>query len=290
MILRRSLTALLLGISLLAGCSSGGADAEAGGSAPAITEQPRWADRFVEFGVEGTFVLQRLDDLGEVMVHDRDRAEQRVIPASTFKILNSLVALEAGAVDDVDSVIPWDGVDRGITSWNEDQTLRSAIEVSAVWAYQELARRVGEEQMTMFVSDSDYGNADIGGPIDEFWLRGDLRISPLEQIDIVGRLLRDELPFQAEHQAAVREILVRERGDDWVFAHKTGTALSAEPVLGWLVGYTENADERWAFALNLDLPDGIGLDSQIDPNTRQDLSRRILVDEGALPETALHPR
>ncbi len=249
---------------------------------PPATEE-RWAELFDKYGVEGTFVLRKLGE-DQLRIHNSARAEEAMIPASTFKILNSLIALETGAVDSVDEVIPWDGVDRSIDAWNRDQTLRSGIAVSAVWAYQELARRIGEEQMAEWVTAAGYGNADIGGPIDEFWLRGELRISAVEQVNVLARLLRDELPFSVEHQAAVREILVQDEGDGWTFGYKTGTALSTEPVLGWLVGYTEYNGSTWVFATNLDLGGSANLDEQIDPLVRQQLARAILAAEGALPQ------
>lgn len=248
--------------------------------------EPGWDELFEQHGVEGTLVVHRIG--GErLAVHNVDRSTMPAIPASTFKVLNSLIALETGVIEDVDEVIPWDGVERSFHAWNQDQTLRSAIEVSAVWAYQDLARRIGEQQMAKHVAATGYGNADIGGGIDEFWLRGDLRISPVEQVDVLTRLMENKLPFSDHHQRDVREILIRDRGDGWVFGHKTGTALSAEPVLGWLVGFTEYDDAVWVFALNLDLGHDATLDGQIDPQVRQQLARASLVQLGALPESAL---
>ena len=280
---------MLAAAGLLVGCT---------GSDSATTDlddldlvvEPAWADHFEERGVVGTFVLHRIGD-DHVMVHDPARAQVRAIPASTFKILNSAIALETGVVADVDTVIPWDGIRREFEAWNRDQTLRSAIEVSAVWAYQELARRVGAERMAEHVAAADYGNADIGGPIDEFWLRGELRISAMEQLQLLASLINDRLPFSPENQAAVREILIRDEGPNWVLGHKTGTALATEPVLGWLVGYTQHDGDTWVFALNLDLgidsSSGAALDGQLDPQLRQRLATTILVEAGALPDDAL---
>jgi beta-lactamase class D len=193
-----------------------------------------------------------------------------------------LIILETGTVADVDEIVEWDGVQRDVPEWNRDHGLRTAIEFSAVWVYQELARRVGEEAMSELVAAAGYGNADIAGGIDQFWLDGDLRISPLEQVDFLGRLVDDDLPFSKENMAAVREIMVRESGDGWSWSHKTGTALSEDPVLGWLVGTTEYGGSTWIFAMNLDLGT-VDVPSQIDPQVRQQITRTILVAEGALP-------
>ncbi len=276
------LVALLVAL-VVAGCSGTGSDAGPSRSDdPVIVERGDWEAIFQEHEVSGTFALHEIG-ADRVFVHDPERAATPMIPASTFKILNSLIALETGVVDDVDDTIAWDGVVRGIEAWNRDHSLRTAIEVSAVWMYQHLARSIGPERMGEAVRNAEYGNADIGGPIDEFWLRGDLRISPLEQVDVMVRLMTDDLPFETQHQSAVREILIRDRGDGWVWGHKTGTVLSARPVLGWLVGYTEFDGSVWVFAMNVDLGDGVDPSTQIDPEVRLTLSREILEEAGALP-------
>ncbi len=130
------------------------------------------------------------------------------MPASTFKIPNSIIALETGVVEDPDKdIFKWDGVKRSIEAWNKDHTLRSAIAVSAVPVYQEIARRIGPERMQKYVDLMDYGNRDIGGGIDQFWLTGNLRIDPMQQIDFLDRLHRGVLPVSRRSQELVRDII-----------------------------------------------------------------------------------
>lgn len=156
----RALVTVLLG-AVLAACVGG--DPGAGET----VERADWEPVFSEHGFEGTFVLQEVGaDLIEV--HNLERAHVPRLPASTFKILNSMIALETGVVSDVDETIPWDGVTREVEAWNQDHTLRSSIEVSAVWAYQHLAEQVGEDRMEEWVSRVEYGNSDIGGRITDF--------------------------------------------------------------------------------------------------------------------------
>ena len=270
----RLLGALLVLAALLAvGCSE---------AAPAIETRDDWGDLFAEAGVVGTFAMREVG-ADTTSVWNLERAEEARLPASTFKILNSLIILEAGVLPDVDAAVPWDGVDREIEVWNQDHTLRSGIEVSAVWMYQEMARQVGDRRMQEWVTAAEYGNADIGGGIDRFWLDGDLRISALEQLDFLEQLAERTLPFDRDVQDAVADILVREQGDGWTWAHKTGTALRTEPALGWLVGLTEYDGRTFVFALNLDLESVDGVGSQLDPQVRQTIARQILRQEGALP-------
>ncbi|MEO1062051.1 MAG: penicillin-binding transpeptidase domain-containing protein [Actinomycetota bacterium] len=292
----RRLVGFALIASVMAACSSTsstGDDAEpvtsdtqgAEQSLPVVelVEQDGWGELFEDENVVGTFAVREVGS-GQTLVWDRDRAERARLPASTFKILNSMVILQTGVIGDVDELVPWDGVEREVEVWNQDHSLRSGIEVSAVWMYQALARRVGAARMAERVAAADYGNTDIGGGIDEFWLRGDLRISAVEQLDFLERMVTGGLPFDDDVVTDVREIIVREQGDDWSWSHKTGTALAAEPTLGWLVGTTDVGGRTWVFAMNVDL-DGPELATQIDPQVRQTLTRRSLEDVGALPPT-----
>jgi beta-lactamase class D len=213
------------------------------------------ARRFFDVGTVGTFVAYKTDDY-LIIASDRDRSGIAQLPASTFKIPNSLIALETGVVADPDKdIFKWDGVTRSIEAWNRDHTLRSAIAVSAVPVYQEIARRIGQERMQKYVDLFEYGNRDIGGGIDQFWLTGNLRIDPMQQVDFVDRLRRGVLPVSKRSQDLVRDILSVTKVGDATIRFKTGL-LGAEigkPSLGWLVGWVEKGSDRTVFALNLDV-------------------------------------
>ncbi|MEM9304534.1 MAG: class D beta-lactamase, partial [Pseudomonadota bacterium] len=180
-------------------------------------------------------------------------ARDRSIPASTFKIPNSLIALETGVIRDEHAVFTWDGVERQIASWNRDHDLASAIRYSAVWYYQELARRIGPERMQTWIDRMGYGNRDISGGIDRFWLDGGMRISPREQIAFLHRLVHDRLPVSPRSQAIVRRILVQDYDGPGALYGKTGWAVRTTPEVGWFVGWFERGDDRWFFATRLDI-------------------------------------
>ena len=212
------------------------------------------AKYFLDVGTVGTFVGYKVDDY-LVIASDRNRSGEAKLPASTFKIPNSIIALETGVVGDPDKdVFKWDGVVRSIEAWNKDHTMRSAIAASAVPVYQEIARRIGEERMQKYVDLLDYGNRDIGGGIDQFWLTGNLRIDPVQQVDFVDRLRRGVLPVSKRSQDLVRDILPVTKAGDAVIRAKSGL-LGAEigkPSLGWMVGWAEKGEARTVFALNMD--------------------------------------
>jgi len=239
---------------------------------------------FAANGTQGTFVAYRVDDY-TVIASDTERSGEALLPASTFKIPHSVIALETGVVADPDKdVFKWDGVTRFVPEWNQDQTLRSAIAVSAVWVYQEIARRVGEERMQSLVDALDYGNRNIGGGIDRFWLTGDMRIDPVQQVDFLDRLRRGALPVSKRAQDITRDILPATRVGDAVIRSKTGligvdnltTGEEARSSVGWLVGWVENGERQTVFALNLDIRDGRHTAG------RMALAQQCLKDIGAL--------
>jgi beta-lactamase class D len=212
------------------------------------------AKHFADAGTAGTFVGYKIDDY-LVIASDKDRSGEAKLPASTFKIPNSVIALETGVVGDPDKdVFKWDGVVRSIEAWNRDHTMRTAIAASAVPVYQEIARRIGAERMQKYLDLFDYGNRDIGGGIDQFWLTGNLRIDPVQQIDFVDRLRRGVLPVSPRSQDLVRDILPVTKAGDSLIRAKSGLlgAERGQPSLGWMVGWAEKGDARTVFALNMD--------------------------------------
>ena len=212
------------------------------------------AKRFFDLATVGTFVGYKVDDY-LVIASDKDRSGQAMLPASTFKVCNSLIALETGVVEDPDKdIFKWDGVNRGIPGWNRDHTLRSAIAASVVPVYQEIARRIGPERMQKYVDLLDYGNHDIGGGIDQFWLTGNLRIDPVQQIDFVDRLRRGVLPVGKRSQELTRDILPVTKVGDATIRAKSGLlgAEQGKPSLGWMVGWVEKGSQQTVFAMNMD--------------------------------------
>src|SRR6478672_502403 len=234
--------------------------------------------RFFDLGTTGTFVGYKVDDY-LIIASDKVRSGEGKLPASTFKIPNSIIALETGVVGDPDKdVFKWDGVVRSIEAWNRDHTMRSAIEASAVPVYQEIARRIGQERMQKYVDLLEYGNRDIGGGIDQFWLTGNLRIDPVQQIDFIDRLRRDALPVSKRSQELVRDILPVTRTGESIIRAKSGL-LGAElgkPSLGWMVGWAEKGGANTVFALNMDVREPRHIAA------RMTLTQQCLADIGAI--------
>lgn len=203
---------------------------------------------FKEHGAEGTFVLYD-PTADRLVLVNAERARQRFVPASTFKITNSLIALETGVVKDADEVIPYGGKPQPIKAWEKDMPMREAIAVSNVPVYQELARRIGLDRYREWLDRLKYGNRQTGTVVDRFWLDGPLSISALEQARFVALLAQQKLDASARSQSIVRDILrLEEKGDAVLFA-KTGWSGK----IGWWTGWVERDGRPVAFSLNINM-------------------------------------
>jgi len=215
---------------------------------------------FESDGVSGTFVLVDRE-ADTIFVWNEARAKQRFIPASTFKIANSLIGLEVGAVKDVDEILPYGGKPQPFKTWEKNMGLREAIKVSNVAIYQELARRIGLERMREGVQKLAYGNMQIGEVVDQFWLRGPLQISAMEEAEFLDRLTSGKLPIKPAVIAAVKEITLIEKTESHELHGKTGWLFDEK--LGWWVGWVERDGKVYPFALNIDLKNDADAEKRI---------------------------
>lgn len=212
-------------------------------------------------------------------VSDPVECARATAPASTFKVPHALIALETGVVSATQTV-PWDGVDRGVVAWNRPHTLESAIRWSAVWFFQRTAGLIGPDRMRAALRSFGYAADDFDGDIRQFWLNGDLVVSPREQLDFLSRMMRGELPVAEGHLQAVRAALVMPAGKvtmaagphpfalDWpgplVVRAKTGNTNVDGERVSWLVGEIESGTRRVVFVSRVrsdaPLPSGAGAD------------------------------
>lgn len=240
-------------------------------------EEPAVAALFRQAGVEGTFVLLE-ERSGELRGTNRKRAEQRFVPASTFKIANALIGLSLGAVHNVDEVIPYTGdANPFMREWLEPMGLRGAMKVSNLPLYQELARRIGLQRMREAIVRLGYGNQQIGSDVTTFWLRGPLAISAVEQTSFLSRLAHRTLPFPDPAMRQVAEITQVDSGPGWSLHAKTGWQNAPGAGVGWWVGWVQRGERITPFALN------IAMTSSADAPKREQLGRASLQALGILP-------
>jgi beta-lactamase class D len=232
------------------------------GPAARSTPLPPDAEQRIDKVLKGTntaFVLY--DTRHERTVRfDAKRCQQRFTPFSTFKIPNTLIALETGVVADPDAVVRWDPKKRPAQShwpegWKRDHSLRSAFQASAIWFFQEVAVKVGPRRMAEHLRRFRYGNQDISGGIDRFWLASSLKISADEQVEFLRALLEGRLGVSQRSRDILRDVMLYEKGPAYTIRAKTGGGpVGPGKALGWLVGYVEANDNVYIFALNTDGP------------------------------------
>ena len=252
---------LCLGLALWAGTCLG--------------EDQALARLFADKGASGTLVIASLDGQ-TAYVHDEARAARRLPAASTFKIPNTLIALEEKAIAP-DEVLRWDGQLRELPDWNRDQTLESAFRASCVWCYQELARRLGPETYRRYLGKIGFGELSEPFPPTRFWLDGQLRISANEQVEFLRRVVERRLPFSPASFDTLRRIMVIEATPAYTLRGKSGWATVDKPGVGWFVGTLETRGQTWLFALN------------IDTRGPQDLPLRLALVRAALRASGLLP-
>jgi len=202
---------------------------------------------FDEYKVEGCFTFFNNAD-GKVTVYNMALDTMRFTPASTFKIVNSLIGLEIGRITDEKMVIKWDGIKRWNEEWNKDLSMEDAFKVSSVPYYQEVARRIGKDTMLHWLDSMQYGNMKIGTRIDSFWLDNSLKVSPDEQLGLVKRLYFDQLPFQKRTHQIVRDMMTQEDNTLFTLAYKTGLGFDENNnAIGWMVGWVEENKHPYFF-------------------------------------------
>ncbi len=245
-------------------------------SVHAFSAEERMALRgpFEENQVEGTFVAYDPTQ-DQLLIHNTERANERFVPASTFKIVNALIGLRSGAVENVDEVLPYGGQPQPFPNWENDMSLRRAMPISNVPIYQELARRIGLEEMRKAVKDLNYGNREIGDVVDRFWLDGPLQISAVEQVDFLRCMLDEKLGVPQDMTSSVKEITLLESTPDYELHGKTGWGQVGN--VGWFVGWVTKDGVSFPFALNMNISGKEQLPIRIE------IARHCLIKLGMLP-------
>lgn len=227
-----------------------------------VKEDKSLAKFFTDNKVEGCFALMD-NGTGQFTVYNLPRfRDSSYLPASTFKIVNSLIGLQTGKISSDSMIIPWDGVERSFPGWNKDLTMYEAFRVSSLPYYQEVARRVGKDTMQFWLDSLGYGAKNdkekvrIKTTVDSFWIDNSIKVSPDAQLGLVKRLYFDQLPFFKTYQGMVKRAMLFEDNTKYRLAYKTGWGYAENGnMIGWVVGWIEENNHPYFFVLNLETPD-----------------------------------
>ena len=242
---------------------------------PGVVARPQWRGHFEAHGLTGAFVLFE-PARGRYLVLDEARARTRLPPAATFHVPLAVAGLECGAIDDERELFRWDGRPRPVPAWERDHTFASGLREGVAWMYQEVARRIGRAGLRDWLARAGYGNRDLSGGIDLFWLQGGLRVSAFEQVELLHRLAEGRLPATQRAQRLVRSALECGRSRSHVLYAAGGCAAHGREPVAWWVGWVERQGRPQAvFAMNC---------RPAAPRAqREAAARAILAEAGALP-------
>ncbi|MDY6046791.1 MAG: BlaR1 family beta-lactam sensor/signal transducer [Anaerobutyricum sp.] len=205
-------------------------------------------------GYEGSFVLYDMET-NQWQIYNKELATQRVSPDSTYKIYSGLMALENHLISPEASEQTWDGQHYPFSQWNRDQTLTSALQNSVNWYFQSLDKEAGQNKLEAFYKKIGYGNQDLSGGTEQFWMEASLKISPVEQVELLKKLYTNEYHFQEENvQAILRGMRISDSASGTLYG-KTGTGnINGENINGWFIGYVTGEEHTCCFAVNIHKP------------------------------------
>jgi beta-lactamase class D len=240
--------------------------------------QPHLVKPFKECGVVGSTTIYDYKHKKWIFSNPAD-AEKPSLPASTFKIINLLIALETGVIEDENEVIQWPG-STDTTRYGyrpeiyRDMTVREAFEVSAVWVFLDLAKKIGRERYKHYLTLCQYGNADITENNPDFWNLGNLAITPRNQVELMIRIYEGKLPFSKKNLDILKRVMVTEQNGNYTIRSKTGWTRENHTDSGWWVGYVERTDNVWFFATRISKDRSVPNPSF--GNCRKEITRNIL--------------
>jgi beta-lactamase class D len=239
-----------------------------------INTEMNFKSQFEKYGIDGCFVLYKPVE-NEYIRYNSELCDSGYIPASTFKIPHSLIALEEGIVKDTIEIIKWDGHEWPAKSWNHDQTLKTAVKYSCVWVYTGFAEKIGIDKYKTYVGAFDYGNKDLTGRPFRFWLEGSFRISANQQIEFLNKFYNYKLPVSRQSIDIVKDLIVLEQKDSYTLSGKTGGGILGEnKYIMWLVGYVVKNNKPYYYAMNFESND-FGKHSQIRYEVTKDILRQL---------------
>jgi len=246
--------------------------------------QTNWSQPFEECGIEGSITIYDYN-LNKWMTNDIVDSQIPTLPASTFKIVNTLIALETNVVRDEHEIIPWiddyDTLRYGHRpNIYHSMSMKEAFKLSAGWAYVELAKRIGEGRYRSFLSQIGYGNVDLSIDDPDFWNFGNFAISPTNQISVLIGIYEETLPFSKQSYKTLKEMMIEEATDGFVIRAKTGWTREGGKDTGWWVGYIEKTNNVYFFATRL-------IKDLNEPNSnfgscRKDITKKICKELGIL--------
>lgn len=225
-------------------------------------------------GYKGSFVLYN-SSKNQYQIYNREMSEQRISPDSTYKIYSALFALESNVISPNNNNQVWDGEIYPFPEWNQNQNLATALSRSVNWYFQNTDREVGRKPLQDYFHKIKYGNEDLSGNLDSYWMESSLKISPIEQVQLLSQLYENQWGFKAENIKAVQKALFIDEQKNGLLYGKTGTGMvNGKNINGWFIGFVDKGENRFYFAINIQDKDG-----QAQGSKAAEIAKQILHDK-----------
>ena len=219
-----------------------------------ITEEIDLSDKFG--GIKGCAVIYDPAN-DKYSVYNTSLCEQEASPYSTFKIISTLAGLNKGVIQTEQSTMNYSGEKYPSSEWNENLSLEKAFQTSCIWYFRQIIDEVGHDEIQSELISLEYGNCDISewdgsgiNPMPDlngFWLGSSLKISPLEQVQVLKKIFEGESIYSDEHVGILKGIMAVSEDSRKIYG-KTGSGPDGE---AWFVGFTEENDTKKYFAVYL---------------------------------------
>jgi len=204
-----------------------------------------------------------------------DWAKTGRLPASTFKIVNSIIALETKVVENDSTLFSWNGEKRDYKDWEQDLILSDAFKYSCVPCYQEITKGIGEKRMNEYLEKLNYKEMKVNSNnLDKFWLEGDSKINQFQQIEFIKRFFKSEIGISKRTEDIMKKIFFIEKYGKYNLNGKTGLSIRNGNYNGWFVGYIESEDNNYFFATNIEPKDN--LNKKLFPKLRKKITIEAL--------------
>lgn len=211
--------------------------------------------------------------------NDFEWTKKGKLPASTFKIANSIIGLETGIIKNDSMFFKWNGEKRRLKVWEQDLTFNKAFHYSCVPCYQDIARKIGVKKMNNYLKKLNYGLMKVDSTsIDNFWLQGASKINQQQQIAFLKRFYTSELPITRRTEKIMKELMVVEENKDFKISGKTGWSIKNDHNNGWFVGYIETKKGVHFFATNIEPKEDFNM--KMFPMIRKDISYKAFKEIG----------
>jgi len=245
----------ILFIALLFSCSTKRKDNHFTSKNDEVLVRQDFKKYFDDCNVEGAIAIYDHKNHTWIL-SDTVATRKETLPASTFKIINLLIALETKTIASENDIVKWPGSTDTLKydyrpNIYHDITVKEAFEVSAGWAFIELAKKIGKDNYKKYLTLCHYGNINLSQTDPDFWNFGAFGISPINQVEFLKKLYEEKLPFSKRNIDIVKKVMINEQNDDYTIHSKTGWTRENDINTGWWVGYIENKNGAYFFATRL---------------------------------------